>query len=108
MFIIIAMAQLVKKRMPTPGSIPEITIRCCVLGKDTLRILFPIGIKQSTRFVIAQPEERLASRTPKGVRTNYHRILNAVNFRTKYCKKHHCTCIGIGICIGITSENLNN
>ena len=29
-------------------SITELTMRCCVLGKDTLRV-FPIGAKQSSR-----------------------------------------------------------
>ena len=30
------------------GLITELAMRCCVLGKDTLR-LFPIGAKQSSR-----------------------------------------------------------
>ena len=36
------------KKLLNPGSIPELAIRRCFLGKGTLR-LFPIGAKQSTR-----------------------------------------------------------
>ena len=32
---------------PSPSSIPELTMRRCALGKDTL-LLFPIEAKQST------------------------------------------------------------
>ena len=42
-----AIAQLAERlvydrKVATPGSIPELAIRCCVLGKDTLR-LFLLG-----------------------------------------------------------------
>ena len=39
---------LVVERLPTVGSIPELAMRRCVLGKLTLR-LFPFGDEQFTR-----------------------------------------------------------
>ena len=36
------------ERLLTSGSIPELAMRLCVFGKDTLR-LFPVGVKQFTR-----------------------------------------------------------
>ena len=47
----------------TAGSIPELVMCRCGLGKDTSR-LFPVGAEPSIRLV-AYPEERHANRTQK-------------------------------------------
>ena len=39
-------------------------MRCCVLGKDTLR-LFPIDAKQSIPVVVVRPDKKLRKKTNK-------------------------------------------
>ena len=51
------------KSFLVPGSILELAMRRCVIGKDT-SLLFPNGAKQSP-VVVAQPDERLETRTQK-------------------------------------------
>ena len=51
------------ERSLTPGSILELAMRCCVLGKDTL-CLFPLG-PSSLPVVEAQPYERPTNKTQK-------------------------------------------
>ena len=49
----------------TPGSIPELAMRRCVLGKDTLSV-FSIG-PSNLPAVVDQPDEIIANRTQKMV-----------------------------------------
>ena len=51
------------KRLLTPGLIPELARRRCVLDKNTLH-LFLLWSSRLT-VVEARPDERLANRTPK-------------------------------------------
>ena len=46
------------ERLLTPDSILERAMRCCVLGKDTLR-LFPIDAKQSIPVAVVRPDKKL-------------------------------------------------
>ena len=59
----LAKFQACEKRLLIHGSILELAMRRCVLGKET----FPIGVKQSTRCdgLVVQPDERLANRYQK-------------------------------------------
>ena len=50
----------------TPGSIPQLTMGCCVLGKHAPYAYFPLDLR-SLLVVVAQPAERLANRTLKRV-----------------------------------------
>ena len=63
---------LVIERLLTIGSIPQHAMRSCVFRKDTLR-LFPIRTEQSTRRMVAQPDETLPKRTPKVLRVGVAR-----------------------------------
>ena len=51
--------RLAIERLLTPGSIPKLAMRRCVLGKGTLG-LFPPWRRSGLPVVVAQPDERLA------------------------------------------------
>ena len=58
-------AGMMIEKLLTPGSIPALSMRRRVLGKDILRPI-PSGLS-SLPAEMAQPDERLAKRTKKSV-----------------------------------------
>ena len=52
------------KTLLTPGSILELAMRRCVLGKDTFYTYFPLR-PSSLPVAAAQHDAKLANRTPK-------------------------------------------
>ena len=54
---------LVIERLLTPGSILELAMRRCVIGKN-IYAYFPLG-SSSLPVVVTQPDERLANRIQK-------------------------------------------